>query len=60
VNELPQPVVPSYFTMDLQVSWRFRDVVATVMGQNLLDEQHPEFGSQEIPRSIFGKVAWRF
>jgi hypothetical protein len=34
------------------------------VGQNLWDDHHPEFGArttrEEIPRSVFGKVAWWF
>jgi hypothetical protein len=41
-------------------------VETSLIGQNLLDNQHQEFGSgqynsaSEIPRSVFGKVTVRF
>jgi hypothetical protein len=36
-----------------------------VVGQNLLQGQHPETGypgssQEEIIRSVFGKITWRF
>ncbi len=65
VDSLPAPPVPSYFTADLRLAWRARDnLELSIVGQNLLDEQHPEFGPpatrQEIPRSVYGKITWRF
>lgn len=61
----PGPLVPAYLTMDLRVAWRPRkDLELSIVGQNLLDNQHPEFGSgpglREIPRSVYGKVVWQF
>jgi hypothetical protein len=41
-------------------------VEAALIGQNLLDKQHQEFGSSiysqpyEIPRAVYGKVTLRF
>jgi iron complex outermembrane receptor protein len=51
--------------MDLRIAWRPRkNLELSVVGQNLFDDQHPEFGApgsqMEIPRSIYGKVAWHF
>ncbi len=65
VDTLPSPNVPSYFTFDARLGWRPTEHVEfSVVGQNLWDEQHPEFGSatsrQEVPRSVFGKVTLRF
>jgi hypothetical protein len=37
-----------------------------VWGQNLLDNQHPEYRAlaslvqTEIPRGVLGKITWRF
>lgn len=64
-DTLPDPHVPSYFTLDAQLAWRpIPNIELAVVGQNLWDEQHPEFGAsasrQEIPRSIYGKLTWRF
>lgn len=65
VDTLPSPNVPSYFAFDARLGWRVTtNLDLSVVGQNLCDNQHPEFGSaptrQEIPRSIYGKVSWHF
>jgi len=62
---LPSPSVPSYVTADLRLAWRpSPSLELSIVGQNLFDNQHPEFGAaanrQEIPRSVYGKVTWRF
>ena len=59
------PTVPAYFALDLRLAWHpTKNWELAIVGQNLLDEQHPEFGPaatrQEIPRSVFGKVTWSF
>jgi iron complex outermembrane receptor protein len=65
VDRLPSPHVPSYFTVDLHLAWHTTpNLEFAIVGQNLCDNQHPEFGAagarQEIPRSVYGKVTWRF
>jgi iron complex outermembrane receptor protein len=65
VDTLHNPHVPSYVTFDVRVAWWWKDhLEVSIIGQNLWDSQHPEFGPvatrEEIPRSIFGKIAWRF
>jgi iron complex outermembrane recepter protein len=59
--------IPAYFRLDLGITWRLNDrLEVSVWGQNLLDPGHPEFGSfktsniAEIPRSVCGKITWRF
>ncbi|PWU13954.1 MAG: TonB-dependent receptor [Verrucomicrobia bacterium] len=59
------PTVPAYLALDLRLGWHAtRNLELSIAGQNILDPQHPEFGApatrQEIPRSVFGKVTWRF
>jgi iron complex outermembrane receptor protein len=59
------PSVPSYLSLDLRLGWHpTPDWEVALVGQNLLDKQHPEFGApatrQEIPRSVYGKVTWKF
>ena len=59
------PTVPSYFALDLRLAWRPRpDLEISVVGQNLIESSHAEFGPpaarHEVPRSIFGKVTWKF
>lgn len=65
VDTLHNPHVPSYYTFDARLAWWCRnDLEISIVGQNLWDNQHPEFGTpgarEEIPRSVFGKVAWWF
>jgi len=61
VDTLPDPLIPRYFTSDARLAWQFKNLELSVLGQNLLDNRHPEFGSaQQIPRSIYGKIALRF
>jgi iron complex outermembrane recepter protein len=59
------PTVPAYVTLDLRVAWQpAPNWEISVVGRHLLDEQHPEFGAgpgrQEIPRSVYAKLTWRF
>ncbi|HUJ09354.1 MAG TPA: TonB-dependent receptor plug domain-containing protein [Verrucomicrobiae bacterium] len=54
------PRVPSYFTFDARLAWQFKNWELAVVGQNLYDNQHPEFGALQIPRSVYGKVTCRF
>jgi iron complex outermembrane receptor protein len=65
VDSLPSPHVPAYLAFDARLGWRPNEYLEfSLAGQNLWDNRHPEFGSQtsrqEIPRSIYGKVTWRF
>jgi len=65
VDALNSPAVPSYFSFDLRLAWEpISNLEFSIVGQNLWDDQHPEFGAaltrQEIPRSVYGKVIWRF
>jgi iron complex outermembrane receptor protein len=59
------PLVPSYVSLDLRLGWRpTPNWEFAIVGQNLLDKTHGEFGApatrQEIPRSVYGKVTWKF
>jgi iron complex outermembrane recepter protein len=59
------PLVPSYVSLDLRLGWQpTPNWEFAVIGQNLLDKRHAEFGApatrQEIPRSVYGKVTWKF
>jgi iron complex outermembrane receptor protein len=65
VDTLENPHVPSYVSLDVRLAWWWRDnLEISIIGQNLWDNHHPEFGAgatrEEIPRSVFGKVAWWF
>ena len=67
VDNLDQlgPSVPGYVSLDLRLAWHpTPNWELAVAGQNLVDNRHPEFGAaatrQEIPRSVYGKITWRF
>jgi iron complex outermembrane recepter protein len=69
VDCIPVMDVPSYLTMDLRLAWRPRsDVEFAVVGQNLLQPYHYEFGRTvqnpdreitEVPRGVYGSVTWK-
>jgi len=57
--------VPSYVELDARLSWMpVKNLELSIVGQNLLHRQHPEFGfptsRHEIQRGAFAKVTWRF
>ena len=65
VDVLTNRYVPSYFGLDLQLGWKITKwLQVTAVGQNLLDESHPEFipsspSPREIARSFYGKVTFK-
>jgi iron complex outermembrane receptor protein len=65
VSALPAQAVKAYQTGDVRLGWHFAENVEfSVVGQNLLQPHHAEFGGDpgplvEIKRSIYGKVTWR-
>ena len=66
VDDLPALNVPGYTRLDLRLGWRPRkDLEFSLVGQNLLDDRHLEFSGldlagSEIPRSVYGKILWRW
>ena len=68
VDSLPTQNVNSYITLDLRLGWRpTKKWELSVVGQNLLDNQHPEFKPEildtsptEVQRSVYGKITWKF
>jgi iron complex outermembrane receptor protein len=57
--------VPAYGEMDVRLGWQpLPQWELSVVGQNLLHNHHPEFGTattrQEIERSVYGKAVWRY
>jgi iron complex outermembrane receptor protein len=69
VDELPDLEVPSYLTVDLRVAWRpVKGLEISLVGQNLLDNRHPEFVQttfyesvpSEVERSVYLNITWRF
>ncbi len=66
-NNGPNPgTVPDYFELDARLGWHLTSrVELSVVGQNLLDDHHPEYGfpgpgREEIRRSVFARITWRY
>ncbi|HEY8538553.1 MAG TPA: TonB-dependent receptor [Steroidobacteraceae bacterium] len=65
VGALPQPRVPSYTELDVRVAWHATPrVELSLVGRNLLDDWHVEYGEFQPPykieRNVYGQVRWRF
>lgn len=68
VDKLLNPNIGSYVTLDARLGWRLRDnFEVSIVGQNLLDNHHPEFVPElidtsftEVERSFYGKITWYF
>jgi iron complex outermembrane recepter protein len=53
--------VPSYVAFDTRIAWSPRNnVELAIVGQNLLDARHAEFGPREFERGACVKLTWRF
>ncbi|MEO6669533.1 MAG: TonB-dependent receptor plug domain-containing protein, partial [Ferruginibacter sp.] len=52
--------VPGYFSLDLRCGWTYKSLTLGVSVLNLTDKNHVEFGTRQIPRSIHGKIGFRF
>jgi len=61
VSALSTPKVPAYAELDLRASWKpASGLELALVGQNLLDSHHPEFGTgTEVRRAVYGQVSWR-
>jgi len=69
VDALQSQQVRSYFRLDLRLGWRpSKNVEISIVAQNLLDDQHQEWGDDRIQtndrnlveRSVFGKLVLKF
>jgi iron complex outermembrane receptor protein len=67
VASLDQLGVPAYTRLDARFQHKFRGgIEASIVGQNLLQARHLEFGDTEqyvqteVERTIFGQVVWKF
>jgi len=66
IDRLPDSDIPAYARLDLRLGWTSSEgLEVSVVGQNLLDRRHPEFSEldlipSEAPRSVYGRVTWRF
>lgn len=54
------PAVPAYVTFNVRAAYQFNNITFTINGQNLADKEHAEFGSSQIPRSVYGRITCRF
>jgi iron complex outermembrane receptor protein len=60
--------IPAYLALDLRLGWHpHKDLEISVSGQNLLDNQHPEFSddlyipvASQIQRGYLAQLAWHF
>ncbi len=65
IGRLPNQDVPPYVAWDGRLGWQACTAVElAVVGRNLFDGQHAEFGTpasrREIGRSVYGRVTCRF
>jgi iron complex outermembrane receptor protein len=65
VSAVPAEGVSAYQTGDVRLGWRLAEGLEfSVVGQNLLQPSHVEFGGDPGPlvaikRSAYGKITWR-
>jgi iron complex outermembrane receptor protein len=65
VSSLPAQLVNAYGTGDVRLGWHpVADWELSVVGQNLLQPHHAEFGSDVdtivgVKRSVYAKIVWR-
>ncbi len=61
------PGIKSYLTLDARLAWKPREnLELAIVGQNLLDSQHPELGTSplvrsplvEVERSVYGQITF--
>jgi iron complex outermembrane receptor protein len=65
VGALPNPSVPAYSALDMRIAWRLRrELELSLVGQNLLDSGHVEFGNpataSEMARGAYLKLKWNY
>ncbi|MDD2499573.1 MAG: TonB-dependent receptor [Geobacter sp.] len=68
VDYIDQVSIPGYLTMDIRLAWKpLKKLELSVVGQNLFQNHHPEYipefintTASEVPRSVYGKLTWRF
>jgi len=58
--------VPSYERLDMRIAWQpEKNLELSLAGQNLLDDQHPEYFSSdisptEVPRTLYAQIKYLF
>ncbi|MDH3213092.1 MAG: TonB-dependent receptor [Myxococcales bacterium] len=66
-DDLRAQPVGEYTRLDARLGWRPLDQLElSLVGQNLTEARHPEFENglfslrSQVPRSVYGKVTWRY
>jgi iron complex outermembrane recepter protein len=64
VGGLPSPFVPAYTAVDARLAWRLTPTFElSLMGENLFDRRHVEFGAagvaSQIERRVVVKAVWQ-
>jgi len=69
VSRIDNQSVPGYAELDLRLAWQpLQALEISIIGQNLLHDHHPEFGTdtanlsstrKAIERGLYGKLLWR-
>ena len=52
--------VPSYLTLDARLAYAPKGFELALVGQNLGQKRHTEFGTFNLPRSVYVKISARF
>ena len=67
IDDINNELVPAYAEMNARLIWQpTSHLDLSLVGQNLLHDQHREFGAatsptrRDIQRGVYGAVAWRF
>src|SRR5882762_10132058 len=67
IDDINNQLVPAYAELNATLTWRpTSHLDLSLVGQNLLHDQHREFGAatsptrRDIQRGAYGAVAWRF
>jgi len=69
VDNLSNQGVSSYVRADARLGWKpLKNLELALVGQNLLDGSHSEFGGiyvlpyqpSQVERSFYGKLTWRY
>jgi iron complex outermembrane receptor protein len=68
VKSIDTITIPGYLTMDTKLAWKpIKNLEVALVGQNLFRNRHPEYipefintTASEMPRSVYGKLTWKF
>ena len=67
IDDINHQLVPAYAELNATLTWQpTAHLDLSLVGQNLLHDQHREFGAaasptrRDIQRGVYGAVAWRF